>query len=301
MKTIYKIFFAVILLQCMTLSKAQTVSFFEDPSGATNPAFLDVIKKENAAYDANCECMLLKKGQGRSYVEFVYAHLFPDIAYLKMYVENNASIFLYINDKLIVGTDLFAPYFSDFGFSIFPDDLTGLAGNTIRIELIEDSAEDLKLYMLEVSSDGQYVPVRDTKLEFMHLPLNWEQKKDGVGITEVVSPSGDASMFVNTHAGTDVSAIENDLANIVNGLGISDYNKKGEEALAQDQIEDATLKNAKFISAIGKRNGEDVALLILIGETPGGNILTLTSVTNKAGESEMTNLEWSMVSIVPAE
>lgn len=301
MKTIYKIFFMVILLQCVTMTKAQIVSFFSDPSEATNPAFLDVIKQENAAYDANCECLVLKKGQGKSYVEFVYAHLFPDIAYLKMYVENNASIFVYVNDELILGTDLFAPYFTDLAFSIFPDDLTGLAGNTIRIELIEDSAEDLKLYMVEVSSDGQYVPVRDSKLEFMHLPLNWEQMKDGVGITEVASPDGNTSMFVNTHDGTDVSAVEKDLANIASGLGIADFAVQTEEPLATDQMDDTTLRNAKFIGASGKRNGEEVAMVILIGLSPADNILTLISVTNKAGEANMTDLEWSMSSIVPTE
>ncbi|MGB0930810.1 MAG: hypothetical protein ACPGVB_08545 [Chitinophagales bacterium] len=301
MKSIYKILFTVILLQCVTITKAQTVSFFSDPSEATNAAFLDVIKQENAAYDANCECLVLKKGQGKSYVEFVYAHLFPDIAYLKMYVENNASIFVYVNNELIVGTDLFAPYFTDLAFSIFPDDLTGLAGNTIRIELIEDSAEDLKLYMVEVSSDGQYVPARDSKLEFMHLPLNWEQMKDGVGITEVASPDGNTSMFVNTHAGTDVSVVEKDLANFTSGLGITDYKAQNEETLAADQMDDATLRNAKFIGALGKRNGEDVGMTILIGLTPANNVLTLISVTNQAGKANMEDLQWTMSSIVPAE
>lgn len=301
MKTIYKIFFTVILLQCVTMTKAQMISFFSDPSEATNPAFLEIVNQENAAYDASCECMLLKKGQGRSYVEFVYAHLFPDIAYLKMYVENNASIFLYVNDKLIVGTDLFAPYFSEFAFTIFPEDLTGLAGNTIRIELIEDSPEDLKLYMLEISSDGQYVPVRDTKLEFMHLPLNWERKKDGVGITEVTSPSGETAMFINTHEGTDVAAVEGDLANITSGLGITDYKVEKEEVMTPDQMDDATLRNAKFIGASGKRNGEDVGMIILIGLTPANNILTLISVTNPSGKANMEDLQWTMASIVPAE
>ncbi|MFK7904733.1 MAG: hypothetical protein AB8B69_06395 [Chitinophagales bacterium] len=300
MNFLYKnIIFLVLLLYVCNI-QAQVVSFFSDPPESSNAGVLDLMDTKNTSFDATCSCMLLKKDADTSYVDFIYMTETPKEVFLKTYVSGEASIFISVNDSLIMGFNVTEQEMTEHAFIISPEDLTGIDGHPIRIEILPDSPEDLKVYMVTISSDPIPTLIKDTELAFLHLPLGWVATIDTMGLASTKSSDGNIELITNTHTAADVAAVEADIPNIATSMGVSNYSLKGTEVFTADDIDPSVLVDAKTVISKGTRNGEEVGLVILMGKMADGNILSLSAIMNKAGyeSSEWEDLQQAMFMMV---
>ncbi len=300
MNFLYKNIILILLLLYMNSTQAQVVSFFSDPPESSNAGILDWMDTKNTSFDATCSCMLLKKDADTSYVDFIYMTESKKEVFLKTYVSGEASIFISVNDSLIMGFDVTEQEMTEHAFIISPEDLTGIDGHPIRIEILPESPEDLKVYMVSISSNPIPTLIKDTELAFLHLPLGWVETIDTMGLESTKSPDNNIELITNTHTLADVATLEADIPNIATNMGVSNYSLKETEVFTADDIDPSVLVDAKVVMSKGTRNGEDVLLVILMGKMADGNLLTLSAIMNKAGyeSSEWQDLQQAMFMMV---